>query len=134
MSSRLYNRVVALEDRLEAFTAAPSRTTRERAVHDAWAAALKPRARRMAGRARRLADPRHWEFDEDRRPETLRAASWSLAVREFSSLYAELAGARAQYEHVRIVWTPKACFGIHRVQSASIVEGKSKDRAKAREA
>lgn len=130
MATKLYDRVVALADQVAAFREAPPRSREERAVHDAWTAALKPRRARMRRHAEWVADPRHWEFDERREPVRLQAAAWKLAVRELSALYTELAGALFQYERFRIVWTPRTRFALLRGTSRRVPEGKSKDRAK----
>ena len=133
MARSLYERVVALADRIATFGEAPKRTREERAVHDAWSAALKPRMANMRRHAEWVADPRHWAFDDEREPERLQAAAWSLALRELAALYTQLAGALFQYERFRIVWTPRTRFGIVRGASRRVPEGKSKDRAKMQE-
>lgn len=130
MSKKLYDRVVAMADRLAVLDETPRRSRAERAVYDAWAAVLKPRIKRMRAHAEWVADPRQWEFDAERYPEHLQPAAWSRVVREYAGLYTELAGAAAQYDHVRITWTPRVHFGIVRGRSRRVPEGKSKDRAK----
>jgi len=130
VAKSLYDRVVALADRIATFKEAPRRSKEERAVHGAWSAALRPRVASMRRHAEWVADPRHWEFDTTREPERLQAAGWKLAARELAALYTELAGALFQYERFRIVWTPRLRFGIVRGQSRRVPEGKSKDRAK----
>ena len=124
--SHLYDRVAGLADLLAGFTDAPVRSRDERAVYDAWRIALKPRASRMLGRVERVADPVHWEFDEEREPELLRPSSWTLAVREFASLYTELVGAALQHGRMRIVWSPKTRFGIQAGTSRAPVHTKTK--------
>jgi len=130
VATRLYDRVVTLADRLDVLDEAPGRSRAERAVYDAWAAAVKPRIKRMQRHAEWVADPRQWEFDDDRYPKHLQPSVWSRVVREYAGLYTELAGALGQHRHVRIVWTPRTQYGIQRGQSRRIPEGKSKDRAK----
>ena len=130
MAGSLYDRVVALADRIATFKEAPKRNKEERAVHGAWATALKPRVASMRRHAEWVADPRHWEFDAKRVPERLQAAAWKLALRELAALYTGIAGALFQYERFQIVWTPRTRFGIVRGASRRVPEGKSKDRAK----
>ena len=130
MAGSLYERVVALADTIATFGEAPKRTKEERAVHDAWSSALKPRIASMRRHAEWVADPRQWAFDAQREPERPQAAAWTLAVRELAALYTELAGALFQYERFRIVWTPRTRFAIVRGASRRVPEGKSKDRAK----
>jgi hypothetical protein len=134
VSTTLYDRTVAFADRLADLAAPPARSREERAAYDAWASALKPRIARMRRRAERLGDPRRWEFDERRSPLHLHPAAWTLAVRELAGLYTELAGALAQYERFRIVWTPRTRFGIIRGAGRAVPAGSAKDRAKAKEA
>ena len=134
MSRKDFDRVSALADRLAALTPAPSKSAKERAVYDAWSAAIKPRARAMLRRAEKLADARNWEFDAKREPVRLRAAFWGEAVREVAYLYAQLSGALAQHEHVRIVWRPKMRFGVVRGSNAPVSTTKQRAKAKAAEA
>ena len=136
MSGKLFDRANDLVSRIAELKAVPRRSTDERAVYDAWRIAVKPRATRMLGRVRRIADPRQWEFDEERRPELLRPGAWSLAVREMASLYVELSGALEQHERMRIVWSPRTRFGIHRGPKTPIptAKMKPKERAAARQA
>lgn len=132
MAGRLFQRIEDLQKVLQGFKRPPTRTGDERVVHDAWTAALKPRAPRLERRAGRLADLKLWEFDEDRRPDHLRPGAWPEVVREAASLVAELAGALAQHERVRIVWRPKLRFGIQRGSNAPVAT--TKEKAKARSA
>ena len=134
VSRKDFDRVSALADRLAALIPAPRRSHQERAVYDAWEAALKPRARPMVRRAERLADARNWEFDAQREPVRLRAAFWSAATREIAYLHAELVGALTQHERVRIVWRPKTRFGVTRGSNAPVLTTKEKAKAKAAQA
>lgn len=134
MSRKDFDRTSALADRFAALIPAPRRSSKERAVHDAWAAAIKPRARPMLRRIEKIADARNWEFDDEREPVRLRAAFWREAVREFAYLYAELAGALLQHERVHIVWRPKMRFGIVKGSTALVTTTKERAKAKAAQA
>lgn len=133
MSRKDFDRVSALADRLAALIPAPSKSRQERAVYDAWNAAIKPRAKPMLRRAEKIADARNWEFDGKREPVRLRAAFWSEAVREIAYLYAELGGAIAQHERVQIIWRPKMRFGVVRGSKARVSTTKERAKAKAAE-
>lgn len=100
-----------LQSQIEQLGVPPPKTATDHGLYDAWQAILGPRAGRMAGRMRRLAEKVRWSFGPTGAAVHLEPGSWEMAVRELAGLYTELDGAFQQYGSVRINLTRPAGFG-----------------------
>ena len=74
----------------------PRHTSGEQQVYDVWAAALKPRIKRMIRRVETLMKRKYWVPAEGT-PERVQPESWSRFAREISALGTELHGAWKGY-------------------------------------
>jgi hypothetical protein len=101
-----------LERQIERLRVAPTHTPADQALFDFWNSILSPRAPRMSGRIRNVAEKRRWVITPAGRAAHLQPAAWDTVVREVATLYTELDGALQQYRDVRVKYTRPTTLGV----------------------
>ncbi len=107
-----YELTQLLRSRLAAYTVAPKATTSESAVRSAWNTGIKPRARRMLSRMKRVAEGARWDATTaDMDAWAPKAEATAAMLRELAALYVDLDAAEKRVLKARIVEQDVLYFG-----------------------